>query len=114
MERADKRQRAELPAQRAELPAENTRPATLQTHLCVAPKTPRSDTEILLKSFDFERTSCFPREAADSPLDPFFVMHRSDVVAAVRKAEPLLVEIVMGVTEKEKVVHVSKDRLGPS
>jgi Ca2+-binding EF-hand superfamily protein len=62
-----------------------------------------SELEMIFKGLPLERVlaSCFARGAADDPLQPFFSLQHSDVVAGVLKAGHILVAMVTGLIKKQ-------------
>jgi hypothetical protein len=66
-----------------------------------------SELEMIFKGLPVERVlaSCFARGAADDPLQPFFIQKHSDVVAGVRKARHILVEMIVALIKKQNEVR---------
>jgi hypothetical protein len=62
-----------------------------------------SELEMIFKGLPVQRVlaSCFARGAADDPLQPFFSQEHSDVVAGVRKAGHILVEMIVALIKKQ-------------
>jgi hypothetical protein len=62
-----------------------------------------SELEMLFKALPLERVlaACFARGTTDDPLQAFFSQQHSDVVAAVRKAGPIIVEMVAALVKKQ-------------
>jgi hypothetical protein len=62
-----------------------------------------SELEMIFKALPLERVlaSCFARGAADDPLKPFFRQEHSHVVAGVRKAGHILVEMILALIKKQ-------------
>ena len=62
-----------------------------------------SELEMLFKALPLERVlaACFTRGTTDDPLQAFFSQQHSDVVAAVRKAGPIIVEMVAALVKKQ-------------
>ena len=87
-----------------------------QTHIVHA--TPRPDQlaelEMLFKALHLERVlaACFARGTTDDPLQAFFSQQPSDVVAAVRKAGPIIVEMVAGLIKKQNEARAKDQGAG--
>ena len=76
----------------------------------------RSSTELemMFKALPLHRVlaSCFPRGAADDPLDPFFRQQHGDVVAAVHRAAHMIVFMTMDVINKHNEADASAPPAG--
>jgi Ca2+-binding EF-hand superfamily protein len=72
-----------------------------------------SELEMMFKALPLERVlaACFARGSADDPLKPFFSQEHSDVVAGVRKAGHIHVEMIVALIKKQNEAR-AKEQLG--